>query len=201
MVKSVLKEIKELAQGVYDTILKKKQPNLDMPLRSLNNVKYDPKEGYFELLGKKKERTLTAGTVKTFAQTLRMMSLSKNLIETDDIASKREAYYISKNWGEAKFKEQPESDMVMDDIEAMLMVNREQIGFIPEELKSSHRITFKLKNSLIEIQEFKEIPTYFEVESPNEKELHTILELLEVDKSKVRNWNGWELFSHYGVAP
>ncbi|HLC96480.1 MAG TPA: DNA topoisomerase IV subunit A [Candidatus Nanoarchaeia archaeon] len=129
----VLDEIKNLATGIYQKILKKKQPNLDMPLRSLNNVKYDPKEGYFELLGKKKGRTLTAGTVRTFAQTLRMMSLSKQLIQTDDIASKREAYYISKNWGEAKFSEQPESDTVMDDVEAMLMVNREQMGFIPEE--------------------------------------------------------------------
>src|SRR3989344_3032894 len=129
----VLDEIKNLATGIYQKILKKKQPDLDMPLRSLNNVKYDPKEGYFELLGKKKGRTLTAGTVRTFAQTLRMMSLSKQLIQTDDIASKREAYYISKNWGEAKFSEQPESDTVMDDVEAMLMVNREQMGFIPEE--------------------------------------------------------------------
>jgi len=55
------------------------------------------------------------------------------LIEQDDIASKREAYYISKNWKEAMFKQQPDSDSVMDDVEAMLMVNREQLGFIPEE--------------------------------------------------------------------
>jgi len=131
--KSVLVEIKDIASGIYNKILKKKQPQVEMPLRSLSNVKYDPKAGYFELLGKKKERTLTAGTVKTFAQTLRMMALSKQLIGEDDIASKREAYYISKNWGEAKFNEQPESDGVMDDVESMLMVNREQIGFIPEE--------------------------------------------------------------------
>ncbi|MFH1642670.1 MAG: DNA topoisomerase IV subunit A [Nanoarchaeota archaeon] len=133
MKQQVLDEIKAIALGVYHKILKKKQPDLDMPLRSLSNVKYDPKEGYFELLGKKKERTLTAGTVRTFAQTLRMMSLSKELIKSDDIASKREAYYISKNWGDAMFNEQPESDTVMDDVEAMLMVNREQMGFIPEE--------------------------------------------------------------------
>ncbi len=133
MATSILKEIKDLAEGVYKKILKKKQPQLDMPLRSLSNVKYDPKEGYLELIGKKKERTLTAATVKTFAQTLRMMALSKQLINTDDIASKREAYYISKNWEEAKFNEQTESDSVMDDVEAMLMVNREQMGFIPEE--------------------------------------------------------------------
>ena len=129
----VIKQLKELATSIYKTILSKKQPQLVVPLRSLANVKYDPKEGYFELLGEVKKRTLTASTVKTFAQTLRMMSLSKNLIETDDIATKREAYYVSKNWGEARFLEQPESDTVMDDIEAMFGVNREQIGFIPEE--------------------------------------------------------------------
>src|SRR3989338_2124375 len=133
MSKEVVAKIKNVAQDVYKDILKKKQPMLSMPLRSLSNVKYDPKEGYFELISKMKERTLTASSVKTFAQTLRMMSLSKNLVETDDIATKREAYYVSKNWEEARFMEQVESDTIMDDIEAMIMVNREQLGFIPEE--------------------------------------------------------------------
>jgi len=129
----VVPKIKELADGIYKKILKKKQPELVSPLRSLTNVKYDPEDGYFELIGKTKTRTLTAGTVKTFAQTLRMMALSKELIENDDIATKREAYYVSKNWAEARFEAQPDSDAVMDDVEAMMMVNREQLGFIPEE--------------------------------------------------------------------
>ena len=37
-----------------------------------------------------------------------MMAFSKELVETDDIATKREAYYVSKNWEEARFNEQPE---------------------------------------------------------------------------------------------
>jgi DNA topoisomerase VI subunit A len=131
--KNVLKSIMGAADGIYKSILKKKQPEVKSPLRALANVKYDPKEGYFELLGKMKSRTLTASTVKSFAQTLRMMGLSKDLIGSEDIATKREAYYVSKNWGDARFTEQPESDSVMDDVEAMLEVNREQIGFIPEE--------------------------------------------------------------------
>jgi DNA topoisomerase-6 subunit A len=61
------------------------------------------------------------------------MSLSKELIEKDDVATKREAYYVSKNWDDARFEEQPESDTVIDDVEAMFEVNREQLGFIPEE--------------------------------------------------------------------
>jgi len=127
------KQLVAVAEDVYGKILKKKQPQLKMPLRSLNNVKYDVKDGFFELLGKFKVRTLTAATAKTFAQTLRMMALSKELLAQDDIATKREAYYVSKNWGEARFEEQTDSDTVMDDVEAMLMLNREQIGFIPEE--------------------------------------------------------------------
>jgi len=130
---SVGKAIISIAEDIKNKILAKKQPKISSPLRALANVKYDDKNGYFEVMGKEKERTLTASTVKTFAQTLKMMSLSKELVESKDIATKREAYYVSKNWGDARFAEQVESDTVMDDVEAMLRVNREQLGFIPEE--------------------------------------------------------------------
>lgn len=121
------------AKKIYEKIKIKEKPILESPVRALSNVKYDPNDGFFELNGSMKSRTLTASTVKTFAQTLKMMSLSKELIESKDIATKREAYYVSKNWGEARFNEQSESDTVMDDVEAMFEVNREQLGFIPEE--------------------------------------------------------------------
>ncbi len=126
-------QIKKVAEDIYNKVLLEKPPELVMPLRSLSNVVYNEKDGYFELAGKYKKRTLTANTAKTFAQTLKLLDLSKELIKTNDIATKREAYYVSKNWGEARFKEQPESDAVMDDVEAMLEVNREQLGFLPEE--------------------------------------------------------------------
>ncbi len=131
--KSVVQKIKETTEDIHNKIKQLKQPQLKIPLRALSNVKYDESEGYFVLQKAIKSRTLTASTIKTFAQTLKMMGLSMQLVNTDDIATKREAYYVSKNWGDARFLEQPESDTVMDDIEAMMMVNREQIGFIPEE--------------------------------------------------------------------
>lgn len=128
-----IEKIKKSAEDIYKHIVKQKKPSMVFPLRALSNVKYDPKKGFFELLGKEKVRTLTVNTVKTFAQTLRMMALSKDLVNTDDSATKREVYYVSKNWGEARFTEQPDSDLVMDDIEAMFMVNREQLGFSADE--------------------------------------------------------------------
>lgn len=129
----VINKIEGKAKEIYESIKLLKKPELEMPIRSLSNVAYNDKDGFFRLLGRLKSRTLSASTIKTFAQTLRMMNLSKELINLEDLATKREAYYVSKNWGDARFKEQPESDSVMDDIEAMMMVNREQIGFVPEE--------------------------------------------------------------------
>jgi DNA topoisomerase-6 subunit A len=131
--KNVLNAIQTSARDIHGKIMAHRKPTMKFPVRSLSNVRYHPQRGFFEMAGQKKERTLTVNTVKTFAQTLRMVALSKELIENDDIATKREAYYVSKNWEEARFSEQPESDTVMDDVEAYFGVNREQLGFVPEE--------------------------------------------------------------------
>ena len=128
--------ITETAKTVHKSILKRAKPDLTFPVRSLGNVSYSTKKGFFEIGKQRKTRTLTVNTVKSFAQTLRMMGLSKELVETGDFATKRDAYYQSKNWEEAKFDEQTESDTVMDDIEAMLSMNgisREELRFIPDE--------------------------------------------------------------------
>jgi DNA topoisomerase-6 subunit A len=131
-----LRLIKKTASGVHQEIGRHKKPDLAFPVRSLGNVSYSQKRGYFEIGRQKKTRTLTVNTVKSFAQTLRMMGLSKTLVETNDFATKRDAYYQSKNWEEARFDSQDESDTVMDDIEAMFSIqgtSREQLRFIPDE--------------------------------------------------------------------
>lgn len=128
--------IDKTATEVHDTILKGEKPDLRMPVRALSNVRYKEKVGFFELGKQKKIRTLTVNTVKTFAQSLKLMSLSKEMIVEDTFATKRDAYYQSKNWEEARFDEQTESDAVMDDIEAMFSldgVTREQLRFYPED--------------------------------------------------------------------
>lgn len=131
-----LKLIEATATRVRANILARTLPELKFPTRSLGNVKYDTKVGYFELGRGRKARQLSVTTVKSFAQTLRLMAISKEMVENDDFATKREAYYVSKNWGEAKFNDQPESDTVLDDIEALASLDglsREQLRFFPEE--------------------------------------------------------------------
>ena len=93
------------------------------------------REGYLELGEARKMRTLTVNTARSFAQTLRLMAASRTMVESNDFATKREAYYISKNWGDCRFDEQAESDAIMDDIEAMASLHglsREQLRFYPE---------------------------------------------------------------------
>ena len=123
----------EVAEGIHRDIRREKKPHMSFPIRSLSNVRYDTRAGSFKIGTRKSRRDFSYTTVKTFAQSVRMLALSKAVVEDDDIINKREAYYRSKSWGEAAFKEQPESDTVMDDLEALLGFNREQIGFIPDE--------------------------------------------------------------------
>ncbi len=124
-----------VARAVFaDITRRQRKPSMRFPIRALSNVRYDPCTGYFEILGRMATRTLSYNTVKTFAQSMRLLATTKNdLLDKDDIAGKREVYYNSKSWGECRFDEQPESDTLLDDIEAMLGVNREQLGYIPEE--------------------------------------------------------------------
>ncbi len=139
----------EHAKDIYGDIKNGRRPSLTIPIRSLTNVSFSLRKGFFTIGDRVSKRTLSYQTIKPFAQTVRMMAFAKYLIKTDDFASKREVYYTAKGsakrggetgqagWGPASFKEQDESDAIMDDMEAMVGINREQLGFIPAEQNGS----------------------------------------------------------------
>jgi DNA topoisomerase-6 subunit A len=121
----------ELAGAIADGRL----PALEVPARSLSNVLYDRARGYFELGDKTVTRTLGVRGARAFAQTLKLMATAVDLVREGDMATRREAYYMSKNWGDARFDDQRESDTLLDDIEALAAsagISREALGFVPE---------------------------------------------------------------------
>jgi DNA topoisomerase-6 subunit A len=127
--------IDAVARDVYDSIRCGERPAMDVLIRTLRNVTYAAETGYLELGGSRKKRTLTVNTVRTFAQTLRLMAASRAMVQDNDFATKREAYYVSKNWGDCRFDSQAESDSVMDDIESLASLHglsREQLRFFAE---------------------------------------------------------------------
>lgn len=121
-----------LARGVRESIARGEVPAIEIPVRGLSNVSYDPEKGYLELGESLKSRTLSVNTIRAFAQTLRLMAASCDMLRSDDFATKREVYYVSKNWGDCRFENQPESDAIMDDIEVLASrqgLSREQLRF------------------------------------------------------------------------
>ncbi len=127
--------IESIAREIRATIEAGGLPKIRMPARGLENVTYAKDAGYLELGAMEKVRALTVNTARAFAQTLRLMAAARTMVETNDFATKREAYYISKNWGDCRFDEQAESDAVMDDIEAIASrhgLSRENLRFYPE---------------------------------------------------------------------
>jgi DNA topoisomerase-6 subunit A len=128
--------LEQIATDILASIRAGALPRLELPQRSLDNVTYDREAGYLRLGAARKTRQLGARTARSFAQTLRLMAVSHQMVAQGDFATKREAYYISKNWGDCRFDAQTESDATMDDIEALVSLRglfREQLRFFPEE--------------------------------------------------------------------
>ena len=66
-----------IARRVCDAIARGDLPTIDLLVRGLRNVSYDPEKGYLELGEMHKSRTLTVHTIRAFAQTLRLMATSR----------------------------------------------------------------------------------------------------------------------------
>ncbi len=127
--------IERVARGVLERIEAGELPELMIPSRSLSNVRFDRTRGHFMIGNKKKRRGLGVRTARTFAQTLKMLALSRELVISGDFATKREAYYVAKAWGDCRFDDQSASDTILADIEALASqdgITREALGFFPE---------------------------------------------------------------------
>lgn len=129
----IREKIKDIATSILDQVKDGHLPQMDVPKRSMSNVEYSPILGYFHLGKKKTTRKLHYKTAKSYAQTLKLLALVLSTIEDEENLSKREVYYISKNWGDVAFGQQQSSDRVLDDLEAKMEVNREQMRVTPEE--------------------------------------------------------------------
>ena len=86
----------ELGEKLLEQVEAHRRPKLSVPIRALSNVTFSKAKGYFAIGTRKAHRTLSYQTVRSFAQTVRLMAFAKHLIDTDDFASKREVYYTSK---------------------------------------------------------------------------------------------------------
>jgi DNA topoisomerase-6 subunit A len=130
--KKTAQKIERLAEGVVKATKVGKNPFVEIPIRSLANVKYSEKKRLIELGDQKQKRYFfNVSMAKKFMQTFLVSDACKELIESGKTTSIRDLYYITKHTiGDTKqntFEEQDESDPIIEDLEVALDALREEL--------------------------------------------------------------------------
>jgi DNA topoisomerase-6 subunit A len=130
--KSTLGLIVELADGVVQAAEKKREPHLDVPARTLSNVKFNKSKKILEMGSAKNRRQLfNLSQAKVYMQSMWVANGSKRLIDEGKTTSLRGLYYMLKHTiegtKEETFDDQAESDTVIEDMEVTLNAMREEL--------------------------------------------------------------------------
>jgi DNA topoisomerase-6 subunit A len=125
-------KIERLAESVLRTVKGGKNPFLEIPVRSLANVRFNEKRRLVELGSQRQKRYFfNVSMAKKFMQTFLVSEACKELIESGKTTSIRDLYYVAKHTiGDTKqntFEEQDESDPIIEDLEVSLDALREEL--------------------------------------------------------------------------
>ena len=130
--KKTIGSIRNLADGVVKVAQRRKAPHLDIPSRSLSNVRFSPSKKIIEMGGNTNRRELfNLSQAKSYMQTLLVGSGCKQLIEQGKTTSIRGMYYLLKHTiegtKEETFDTQNDCDPIIEDLEVTLDALREEL--------------------------------------------------------------------------
>lgn len=131
--KKTLTSLRSLADSVVTTAEKSRAPHLDIPSRSLSNVRYNQAKKFIEMGSSTNRRELfNLSQAKSYMQTMLVGSGCKRLIEEGKTTSLRGLYYMLKHTiegagSENTFDDQAESDTIIEDTEVTLNAMREEL--------------------------------------------------------------------------
>ena len=116
--KKTIQKIEHLADSVLRAVKGGKNPFVEIPIRSLANVQFNPRRRLIELKDQKQKRYFfNVSMAKKFMQTFLVSEACKELIDSGKTTSIRDLYYMTKHGlGETKqntFEEQEESDPII----------------------------------------------------------------------------------------
>ncbi len=121
-----------LADQIVRTAEGGRAPHLDIPSRSLSNVRYNSSKRFIEMgSGKNRRELFNLSQAKSYMQTVLVSSGCKQLIEEDKSTSIRGLYYLLKHTiegaREETFDDQSDCDPVIEDVEVTLNALREEL--------------------------------------------------------------------------
>ncbi|WP_049925839.1 DNA topoisomerase IV subunit A [Halopiger goleimassiliensis] len=126
----------DLAAEFYDQFERGEIPNMSVPTRTKNNIEYDEDEKVW-VYGDR-ESTRSANSVRGARKLLKAVYTIEFLadqLDQDRSSTLRELYYLSESWDneEAQFTSQDESNNLIEDLEIVSGVTREDFHMRPEE--------------------------------------------------------------------
>ena len=126
----------DLAAQFYDQFDLGEIPRMEVPTRSKSNIVFDTDSGVWVYGDRQSVRSANSvrGARKLLKAVYTIEFLAQQLDE-DRSSTLRELYYLSESWdeSEAKFSEQSESDKLIEDLEIVSGVKREDFHMRPEE--------------------------------------------------------------------
>ncbi|GAO02253.1 DNA topoisomerase IV subunit A [Anaeromyxobacter sp. PSR-1] len=130
--KKTVQKIETLAESVLRSVKGGKNPFVEIPVRSLANVQFNPRKRLIELKDQKQRRYFfNVSMAKKFMQTFLVSEACKELIDAGKTTSIRDLYYMTKHaLGETRqntFEEQEESDPIIEDLEVAIDALREEL--------------------------------------------------------------------------
>jgi DNA topoisomerase-6 subunit A len=130
--KKTMKSIGELADKVVDSAEKRKDPYVDIPSRTLSNVRYSPRKRILEMGNSTNRRQLfDLAQAKAYMRTMLVASGCKKLLTQGKTTSLRGMYYMLKrtikDTKENTFDDQSECDTIIEDVEVLLASLREEL--------------------------------------------------------------------------
>lgn len=130
--KKTLRDLVGLADRIVVDAEKKRDPYIDIPARTLTNVRYNKTKRRIEMGSNTNRRQLfNLSQAKSYMQTVLVASGCKQLIEQGKTTSIRGLYYLLKHsiegTREETFDDQSECDPVIEDVEVGLNSLREEL--------------------------------------------------------------------------
>jgi DNA topoisomerase-6 subunit A len=126
----------DLAAEFYDQMDHGQIPEMSIPTRTKSNIVFDEDENVW-VYGER-ESTRSANSIRGARKLLKAIytiEFLSNQLEEDRSSTLRELYYLSESWDseEAQFSDQDESNQLIEDLEIVSEVTREDFHMRPEE--------------------------------------------------------------------
>lgn len=130
--KKTLDSIGHMASEVVQCAERGRPPHLDIPSRSLSNVRFNKSKRFIEMgSGTNRRELFNLSQAKSYMQSMLVSQGCKSLVDHGKTTSLRGLYYMLKHTidetSEETFDDQNESDSIIEDMEVTLNAMREEL--------------------------------------------------------------------------